>query len=200
MQYLILHGSFGSNQGNWFPWLKSKLESLGHEVICPQMPVEDYELLTKTGPFFECKIQSLTNWLESFQKDVLPQIDNNQPLIIVSHSLAPVFVLHLLEKYNFQLKQAIFVAPFLETDPKDWIFYNVNQTFFKPDFDFEKLSKQCGESIVFYGDNDPYVPVAKPIEFAEKLHAQMIEIPKGGHLNAEFGYTTFPELFAVLKK
>ena len=200
MLYLIFHGSFGSSEGNWIPWLKSKLEALGHKVINPQMPVEDYKLMEKTGPTFECKNQSLTSWLEVFQKEVLPQIDINQPLIIVAHSLAPVFVLHILEKYNLQLQQAVFAAPFLATDPSDWMFYNVNNSFFKPDFDFEKLSKLCGETIVFYGDNDPYVPVAMPIEFADKLNARKIVIPNGGHLNAEFGYTSFPELFEVLNK
>ena len=37
--YLILHGSFGSNEGNWFPWLKEYLEQKGKEVSVPQMPV-----------------------------------------------------------------------------------------------------------------------------------------------------------------
>lgn len=39
MKYFILHGSFGSKDGNWFPWLKEKLEEKGEEVILPQMPV-----------------------------------------------------------------------------------------------------------------------------------------------------------------
>lgn len=25
--YIIIHGSFGSKDGNWFPWLKNVLES-----------------------------------------------------------------------------------------------------------------------------------------------------------------------------
>ncbi len=25
--YIIIHGSFGSKDGNWFPWLKEKLKN-----------------------------------------------------------------------------------------------------------------------------------------------------------------------------
>lgn len=37
--YIIIHGSFGSKDGNWFPWLKEYLEQKGKEVSVSQMPV-----------------------------------------------------------------------------------------------------------------------------------------------------------------
>lgn len=37
--YVIIHGSFGSKDGNWFPWLKDELERKGKQVIVPQMPI-----------------------------------------------------------------------------------------------------------------------------------------------------------------
>ena len=37
--YIILHGSFGSKDGNWFPWLKGVLDKQGKKVDVPQMPV-----------------------------------------------------------------------------------------------------------------------------------------------------------------
>ena len=37
--YVIIHGSFGSNEGNWFPWLKEQLETKEKQVLVPQMPV-----------------------------------------------------------------------------------------------------------------------------------------------------------------
>ena len=30
--YIIIHGSFGSKDGNWFPWLKEKLEQEIDEI------------------------------------------------------------------------------------------------------------------------------------------------------------------------
>lgn len=38
-KYIVLHGSFGSKDGNWFPWIKKQLENQNKEVLVPQMPV-----------------------------------------------------------------------------------------------------------------------------------------------------------------
>ena len=37
--YIIIHGSFGSKDGNWFPWLKNELENKNKKVDVPQMPI-----------------------------------------------------------------------------------------------------------------------------------------------------------------
>ena len=37
MNYIILHGSFGSKDGNWFPWLKQQLEDKKLKVDVPQI-------------------------------------------------------------------------------------------------------------------------------------------------------------------
>ena len=37
--YFIIHGSFGSPFGNWFPWLHDFIESDEKEVYVPQFPI-----------------------------------------------------------------------------------------------------------------------------------------------------------------
>lgn len=50
----LLHGSYGSPEGNWFPWLKKELEKLDCTVLIPKFPTPEN--------------QSLETWLAVFKE------------------------------------------------------------------------------------------------------------------------------------
>lgn len=199
MKFVIFHGAFGSPEGNWFPELKEKLESLGQEVIVPQFPVENWEEVSKNGPNILPKNQSLKNWLSVFEKRVLPQIKKKDRLCFIGHSLAPVFILHVVDKFNLKLDSAIFVSPFMDKlNLKDiWQFDHVNKTFYQTDFDFEKLKRLIPISYVLYSSNDPYVDRNHSILFAKALDSSLIFIKRAGHMNSEVNLNEFPLIFEL---
>lgn len=192
MQFVIFHGAFGSKDGNWFPWLKSELEKLGHKVILEQYPIDDLDEITRKGKEIKDTIQSLDRWLSTFKKTTLPSLSKNEPTVFIGHSLAPVFILHLVDKFNVFLNKAIFVSPFLESlkNTDDWQFDTVNRTFYRTDFDWLKLKKLISKSYVVYGKKDPYVPARFPLDFARRMSSTIIPIKNGGHLGSEL--KTFP--------
>ena len=110
--YIILHGSFGSKDGNWFPWLKEQLENQNKEVKVPQMPVgvgnQNYE-----------------NWSNELDK-----LDINENTIIIAHSIAPVFVCKYLINKQIRVKKLIFVCGFNNYLGIDSDFDAVNEPMF----------------------------------------------------------------------
>lgn len=199
MKFVIIHGAFGSPEGNWFPVLSEKLESLGQEVISPQFPIEDFEEITRLGPKTSPKHQSLANWLKVFEKEVLPEIKKEEKICMIGHSLGPVFILHAADKYDLKLDSAIFVIPFLELGKGDWQYDLVNRTFYKTDFDFVKLKKLIPVSYVIYSDADPYVSKRLPLQFAHLMHSSVIQVQNAGHLNSEVNLNEFPLVLELCK-
>ncbi len=188
MQFVIFHGAFGNKNGNWFPWLKNKLIELKQEVILEQFPIENWDKVLKTGKNYQVKNQTLANWLRFFEKNILPKIKKNGRLCFIGHSLSPVFILHLVDKFNLQLDSAIFVEPFMEALKLDnvWMFDLVNASFYKTGFDFKKLKRHIPKSYVVYSDNDEYVPIKLPLTFAEKMGSEKILVKDGRHLGENF--------------
>jgi len=198
VKFVIFHGSFGSPEGNWFPELKEKLGYLGQVVEIPSFPVDDWEELTKAGPKAAPRRQNLEKWLEAFEM-VAKGFKSGEKLCFVGHSLGCLFILHAIERFNLQLDSAIFVSPFLTLPPKMWQIDLVNRSFYKVDFDFEKLRRHIPISYVLYSDNDPYVDRKYSLDFAGKLGSSAIFVKGAAHMNIEVNLNEFPLVYELCK-
>lgn len=179
---IIIHGTGGNPQGNWFPWLKSELEHIGCRVFVPRFPTPEH--------------QSLDQWLMVF-KQYEQYLDKNS--LIVSHSLGCAFVLTVLENLRQPIKAAFLVAGFLKKLNKPE-FIESNKTFVEKDFDWATIKNNCQRMYVINSDNDPHVPLEKGQELAEKLGAELFILKNAGHINTEAGYTRFDFLRERIKK
>ena len=178
---IIVHGTGGNPNSNWFTWLKSELEKLDCIVFVPKFPTP--------------KNQSLENWLNVF-KEYEQYLDENS--IVVGHSLGPAFLLSVLENLNRPIKAAFFVAGFTGfLDNHD--FDELNESFVTKNFNWAKIKSNCKKFYVISSDNDPYVPLEKGKSLAENLATKLIVLKNAGHINEEVGYTEFIFLFDTIK-
>ena len=178
---VIMHGTGGSPEGNWFPWLKKQLEAEGHRVYVPRFP-------TPEG-------QSVRSWCNALDEQA-PRFGKNT--ILIGHSCGAAYILHILEVLKEPVAQSIFVSGFIDKLGNEF-FDTLNETFVNHNFDWETIKKNAGKITIFHGDNDPYVPLAAAQKLADKLETPLTIVKNGGHLNAEFGYNEFPEIWKALK-
>jgi predicted alpha/beta hydrolase family esterase len=174
MKFFILHGTGGEPDGNWFPWLKQKLEEQGHEVTVPDFPgMEEW---------------SLETWVDTFDqyRDEL-----TEDKVFVAHSTAPAFVLNLLEQ-GVEAEACFFVAGF--TGLLENKFDEANKTITDRELNFEEIKDNCSYFKPYHSPDDPYVPMEKAENLAEKLDAELEIIEDGGHLDEISGYSEFPKL------
>ena len=171
---LILHGSFGSKDGNWFPWLASELEKRGEEVYVPQMPVG-------VGK------QNFESWSNELDKLAI-----DEKTIIIAHSIAPVFVCKYLVKNNIRVKKLIFFCGFNNYLGIDSDYDAVNEPMYFDDLG--DVKKYCDDIVCFYSDNDPYVKFDVEKQFANTITDKQIIVKDGGHINSESGFNKFEEI------
>ncbi len=176
--YLILHGSFGSPNSNWFPWLKCKLQKQGQNVTVPQMPIG-------VGK------QNFENWSK-----VLDDLNINENTIIIAHSIAPVFICKYLISKNIKVKKLVFVCGFNQYLGINEMYDAVNKPMFVDNIVI--IKDYCTDITCYYSDNDPYVSYAAEKSFADTIANQQYVIKSSGHINAESGYTVFEEILKVL--
>ena len=171
--YIIIHGSYGSVDGNWFPWLKQELEKNNNKVELPQFPIG-------------LNIQNYDSWSK-----VLDKIDINENTTIIAHSIGPIFICKYLINKKIKVKKLIFVCGFNNYSVNDE-YDNVNIPMFIDNY--YDIKNYCNDIVCFYSDNDPYVSYDAEKEFADNVANKQIIIKNGGHINSESGYTKFIEI------
>jgi predicted alpha/beta hydrolase family esterase len=198
MTVFLIHGSFGSPDENWFPWLRRKLERLKHTVIAPKFPVEDYNDFAKAAiddPTMSSRKQNFINWLKTFQT-YLHKVDEDT--IFVAHSIGPAFVVRVLEGLTKPVKASVFVSGFYGALNLP-VFDVVNRTFIKQDINWEKVRNNSEQFFCLGSDNDPYVPQLLLSQFARRLGTKLEVIEEGGHLSSKSGYVKFPRVLDIIK-
>ena len=77
---------------------------------------------------------------------------------------------------------------------------NINKTILDKDFNFNKIKENCKRFFIYSSDNDPYVPLEKSKELADKLGIELKIVKGAGHFNTEGGYTKFEILLENIKQ
>lgn len=172
--YIVVHGSFGSKNGNWFPWLKEQLENNNKKVEVPQMPVG-------------VDNQNFESWSK-----VLNNLDITERTTIIAHSIAPIFICKYLITNQIKVNKLIFVCGFNNYFGINTDFDTVNGPMYMDNY--IDIKKFCNDIVCFYSDNDPYVKYEVEKEFADTISNKQYVIKGGGHINSESGYTSFEEI------
>lgn len=185
MKVVILHGTGSTHANNWFPWVKSELEKLGHTVWVPDLPGADHPNVKRYNEF------------------LLSQGWDFQDNLIIGHSSGSVEILGLLQALPEETKinTAILVGSFTEvlTDEPDW---EQLRGLFEEPFDYEKIKQQAKQFIFIHSDNDPYCPLEQAKDLHAKIGGEFILLPGQQHFSSHLDpkYSQFPELVEIVKE
>lgn len=190
---IILHGTNGSPDGNWFRWLEAELQAKGFNVWLPQLP--------------HAESPSLREWLDFIRSDCPFGIDKDT--LIVGHSSGATLALVLANELDQSFGGVVAVAPFIPTDAlyiaTTWI---NNKRLFDVEINLTKTLKQARQNdgkpnvIILHSDDDPYIPQSVAERVARLSGAELVVFPGQGHFNLEqsSSYRTFPELAEIVQE
>jgi uncharacterized protein len=179
---IILHGTLGSPNGNWFRWLKKELEARGLIVWLPQLP--------------HAEQPSLHEWAD-FVRQNCPFTINGDTLI-VGHSSGAILSL-IIAQQNIEPVGGVVAVSVFHDNSLGW---EPNSRLFDLTFDWHKIQTNARQLLFIHSDNDPYVPLDQAQFVADNCQAEMMVMPGQGHFNLEQGeeYKQFPKLLEILEK
>lgn len=170
---IIIHGWGASPTDHWFPWLAHELESRGFFITVPAMPDTEHP--------------NMDVWIAAIAAAAgVP----DEGLFLIGHSIGTVAILRYLESLTPEahIGGTLLVAGFLDNiDPE-------LDSFFRSPFDYARIKQACSNIIAIESDNDPAVPQGSGALLRDRLSAHLVTLHDAGHMNAEDGYITLPEV------
>jgi uncharacterized protein len=174
--FFIIHGSFGSPFGNWFPWLRNLIEESGSKCFVPNFPSPDNQSFEAWG-----------NILDGYLKSGL--IDNRT--VFFCHSSGCPFLVKYISQRNIEIKKTVFVSGFNRFKSGMDEFDKINTGLFFDEKSQLGFLKNCTDRVCYFSDNDPYLPIEVLRSFATVVDARSNLVNGGRHLNTEAGYLSF---------
>lgn len=173
---IIFHGTGGSPESFWFPYVKQKLEDIGFKVWVPQLPNPNDEKLSEWLPF------------------ALKNGEYNAETTLIGHSSGCPLILSILEKLNQPIKKAILVSGFsepLSDEPKPIL---------QEKYDWEKIKSNCKDFIFINSDNDPWGCNDKASQkMFDQLDGTQVIRHGEGHMGSEKFNQSYKEFSFLLK-
>lgn len=179
---VILHGTDGAPDINWFPWLQQKLEAAGYEVRVPLLP----ENHTPNRQIYNDFLFG-SGW----------DFSNN---IVIGHSSGAVSVLNLLmDERCPKVKLAVAVSAWKGGVPLRYEVPNgqFDNLFPPAGFDFDTINQNADKIEFLHSDDDPYCPLEQAQWLAEQLHAPITVMHEAHHIGSK--YAELPELWQIIE-
>ena len=179
---IILHGTMGSPDGNWFRWLEAELAEMGLDVWLPQLPNANQPSLRQEADYV---------------RNECPFVINADTLVI-GHSSGAILALILAQETETPIGAVVAVSVFHDNSLK----WDANNKLFDVGFNWAAIKTGASKLLFVHSDNDPYVPLDQAKYVADNCDAKMVIVPGQGHFNLEKSedYRQFPELVKLLRQ
>lgn len=183
----IIHGSYGYPEENWFPWLKSELEKLGHRVFVPKFPI----------PTNNNEEHKLNLWLKEFEKY---RQYLNKETIIIAHSRGCSFAFQMLPFFEIKINSLFLVGAFVDYDQWRPDVYPDYDSFQAKPYLWKRI-RQLAKHVEIYQSTNDVIPISEGNFVADWLKAKFIVVKNAGHFNVAYDkkYVKFPLLLKNIK-
>lgn len=174
----IFHGTGGTPEHFWFPYLKQQLENRDYAVWLPQLP--------------DTKKPNIGVWLPFAIEGGKYTSDT----VLVGHSAGCPLILSLLEKIPTKVALAVLVAGF--TEPLD----DDPEPILQKEYDWNRIRSHANHFIFINSDNDPWgCDDTAGRKMFDKLGGTLIVRNGEGHMGSDSfnqPYRKFPLLPALI--